>query len=232
MTAYDKLMAFLDSRRIQRGMFKGQAWLDKPYNRHKRVYEPAPGQVAVRMHRTDILVARQDGTVTLDTEGWYGSPTTRSCLASALYLAGIPGSLSTRRCSGHLNHALTLYGKGTWAFYDGMVFDSDGNLLSPARPFYKRVADKERRAAERERLKPFLDMLPIIVANIADNPHAYFPAHTIGRLNVDDAGTWHSVALYYMWDGNDMLTDPRKVRTKILHEATRNMNRVVPVETA
>lgn len=232
MTAYDKLLAYLEPRRIKRGEFKGQAWLDKPYNRHKRVYECGPGQVAVRMHRTDILEARQDGTVVLHTDGWYSSPTTRSCLADALYLAGIPGSLSTRRYSGHLNYALTIYGKGTWAFYDGMVLDSGGTLLSTARPFYKQVADRERRAAERERLKPFLDMLPILVANVMDNPGAYYPTRSLAGLDVDDAGTYHSVAKYYMWvrDPRRWLTDPRKVRARILREATSGMHRAIPVE--
>lgn len=237
MTAYDKLMAFLEPRRIKRGAFTGQAWLDKPYNRHKRVYECAPGEVAVHMHRTDILVARQDGTVVLHTNGWYSSPTTRSCLTDALYLAGIPGSLTSRRYSGHLNYALTIHGKGVWAFYDGMVLDSNGNLLSLVRPFYKRVADRERRAAERERLKPFLDMLPILVANIADSPVEYYPARPLAGLDVDDAGTYHSVVCYYMrmmsnrwWALNALLTDPRKVRARILREATQGMHRAVPVE--
>jgi len=230
MTAYDKLMAFLESRRIKRGMFEGQAWLDKPYNRHKRVYECAPGEVAVHMHRTDILVARQDGTVVLHTNGWYSSPTTRSCLADALYLAGMPGHLTSRRYNGHRNYALTIYGKGEWAFYDGMVLDSAGNLLSPARPFYKRVADMERRAAERERIKPFLDMLPILVANVADNPAAYYPVRPLSLLDVDDAGTYHSVAHYYMQQHYALQTDPRKVRAKIVHAATKGMVRAVPVE--
>lgn len=232
MTAYDNLMAYLKPRRIRRGTFEGQAWLDGSYNRHKRVYEPAPGQVAVRMHRTDILVARQDGTVVLHTDGWYNSPTTRVCMAHALHRAGMPGHLTTQRYSGHPNPAITIYGKGTWAFYDGMELDSDGNLLSTARPFYKRVADRERRAAERERLKPFLDMLPILVAAIAGNPGDYYPTRPLSWLDVDDAGTWHSVVHYYMQENYAMLTDPRKVRAKILREATRGMFQIVPIETA
>lgn len=232
MTAYDRLMAYLEPRRIERGMFKGQAWLDRPYNRHKRVYEPAPGRVAVRMHNTDILVARQDGMVVLDTGGWVSRPTTRVCLGTALWRAGIPGFLFTRRYSGRLNYVLLIRGKGEYAFYDGMVLDSDGNLLSPARKFLKNVADRERRAAERERLKPFLDMLPILMANIADNPTAYFPARPIEYLDVDDAGTWHSVVRYYMWERSALLTDQRKVRARIVHAATKGMVRAVPVENA
>lgn len=236
MTAYDNLKRKNERNVYTRGMNKGDAPLDKRSARHKRILAPTDRWVRVQMHKTYILEARPDGTVTLDSGGWDSSPTTREAMAQALQAAGIPGWFFSERRGGYSQTALRVSKQGaTYRFYDGMVLDSEGKLLSVPKPWTRRVADREARAAKREELKPLLDVLPLLHAGIKDAgwANAPRPPYKIALYSPDMPEKWPNIVANYTltttWRQGyvqDVADDWRVVRARILADATKDMTRL------
>ena len=167
MTAYDKLKAYHAAHVYKRGEFKGDAPFDQRWATHKRILAPGEDCIACIMHGTHILTARRDGTVVLRGGGWENNRTTRDAFYALLWLCDMPGYIYTSRLGGYPNTALKIRSQPQpVVFYDGMELDAQGALVSPPRPWTRRVADREARKAHKEQIKPLLDMLPVLHAGI------------------------------------------------------------------
>lgn len=163
-TPHDNLLRHLERHQYTKGIFKGEAPADKTrrHRVHFRVLRSGPNMV-VQFHFTNILTAHPDGTITLNTDSWQTSPTTRAAMAVALHLAlGRPCWLRTKNLNGYKNTVLSIYGVASYVYYDGMRLDSTGKLLTNPAPLIKKVKDKTLTKAFCEAAQPFRDVLPVL----------------------------------------------------------------------
>lgn len=241
-TPYALLKQHWERHQYKRGQFVGDAPLDKRSATHRRVLTPSDHRMQVLMHHTIIVTASADGTVTLDSGGWHDSPTTREAFATALHIAGIGAHLYSRRIGNYSQTAITVRGKGTWRFYDGMQFDATGMLISAPKPWTKRVADREARAEKRQELQPLFDVGPLLLAGLVANTDAPCVAQNIAHYDPNEPENWTAIVAYYArsvrWDHNRRVhvfhvePDWRKVRAAIVKAATSGMTQLVDVEEA
>lgn len=164
MNAHTKLTMHLSRWMYKRGAYKGDAPADrtKRAKSHFRIIKGNGGQMIVRFHNADILTAYEDGRIRLDTEGWHGSPTTRSAMNEALCFFGM-GAMSSVRKGGYSQTAIRVAGK-TYRYYDGMEFNADGAPLTPLLSFSAKRADREETAEFRKDIKDsgFVGMFPVL----------------------------------------------------------------------
>lgn len=195
---YINLVRFHNRNVYTKGANKGDAPLDRRRATHKRVLAPTDTEVRVRMHCTNILVAHVDGTITLDTDGWHMSPTTRETMRTAMREAGLCCWMLSKRVGGYSQTAIST-AKGTWRFYDGMKFDAEGRLLSEVKPWTAKVADRAARKARLAKLKPLLDVLPILHDGLAnmDPKDRPYPLH-VSRFREDQPELWPAIVWEYM----------------------------------
>jgi len=158
MTAQTNLQLHLERHEYKRGRYKGDAPADA--SRRARTHFRVTPDYTITFHTTNILTARPDGTIRLHTNGWHDSPTTREALRDAIYVATKRGiSVHSQRYNGLSQTAI-----GQHRYYDGMVFDSDLNLVSTPAPFSAYATDREATKALRDAAAPLRAMLPILVA--------------------------------------------------------------------
>ncbi len=241
-TPYTLLKQHWERHQYKRGQFVGDAPLDKRSATHRRVLTPSDHRMQVLMHHTIIVTASADGTVTLDSGGWHDSPTTREAFGTALRIAGIGAHLYSKRIGNYSQTAITVRGKGTWRFYDGMQFDATGMLISAPKPWAKRVADREARAEKRQELQPLFDVGPLLLAGLVANPDAPHPWMSVKHYDPNKPENWTAIVAYYAvsWEWDPRYTarvrvvepDWRKVRAAIVKDATESMTQLVDVEEA
>jgi hypothetical protein len=166
-TLHQILAVQLDEHAYTKGRFKGDAPAD-PSRRgrtHFRIYE-RNGAMRVLFHSTEIIIARPDGTVELDSGGWHASPTTRDAYAHFSFY------LRSERRGTYSQTALTRsrrYSGPTTPFYDGLTLNPDGTLATPAKPFMQRIADREERREWRDDddVRAFRAALPVLHAAVS-----------------------------------------------------------------
>ena len=234
MNAYDTLGLYIARHQYTKGAYKGQAPADKSRRAksHFRV-TPTPTTRVVRFHATDILTAYPDGTIRLHTNGWDTAPTTREALWDAIKLAtGRTLSIHSRRHNGLSQTAI-----GQHCYYDGMVFDSDLNLLSTPAPFQAYAADREATKALRDAAAPLRAMLPILVAAEEANPTSTAQRYggwyqLPGRTDADKAmyafanpEHWSTFVAYYYCPEDTAKT----LWARAYAALTKNMRKVVEV---
>lgn len=224
MNAYTRLKFHVDRYKYTKGQFTGDAPLDK--NRrsrtHERVQVISPTRACVIFHNTRILMADSvRGTVTLDSGGWVESPTTREALRAAIRVATEYNVwVSTYTSNGYKQTTITTP-HGSYVFYDGMEFDDNMRLTSPAKPFLTYRADTAARKAVADRYAEFRSVLPVLVAGIERRIHWLLVGDKLSNV-LDDPGRWPDVAAYY-YD-----PDPKVVWQRVYRELTVNMRVVVP----
>lgn len=204
---FDILVAHVERHKYRRGMYKGDAPLypKRRWKSETRVVQK-PYAMVVTMYNTDLLTVTQDGTIRLNTDGWYSSPTTRQAMTEALYLCGVRMSLYSVRFKGVSQPAL-----GTWKYYDGMVLkrDADGVWVpTELRPFQGMRVDRERRAEVRDRAKDsgFLDLLPGLYAAAESLGGAPLRAGRTSQwetwiTDVQHAEEWGDIVTLAKWTG-------------------------------
>jgi len=135
MTTYDKLKRHLERHMYKRGQFKGEAPLDgsKRQRNHVRVREGFQCMI-VRMYSTNILTAHADGRVTLHTDGWDTSSTTKMRMNEALRFVPFWCGIYSTKVMG-LSQTVIRVQQARYKYYDGITFNADGTLASEARPF-------------------------------------------------------------------------------------------------
>jgi len=142
MTVHTKLKLYLDRNVFKRGQYKGDAPLGKRWRAHVRIVKGNDSSMRVRMYGTDILTAYEDGRVVLDTNGWYGRPTTKLRMNEALGFFASHVRIGSSKIMGVSQPYLRANGK-TVRYYDGIELDADGNVTSKLKPFSRRQVDKE-----------------------------------------------------------------------------------------
>lgn len=163
-TPQTNLLRHLERHQYTKGIHEGEAPADKNrrHKAHFRVLRSGQNMV-VRFHFTNLLTAHPDGTITLNTDSWQTSPTTREAMHVALDLAlGRPCWLRTKNLNGYKNTVLSIYGVASYVYYDGMRLDPTGKLLTNPAPLLKRVKDKTLTKAFLEAAQPFRDVLPVL----------------------------------------------------------------------
>lgn len=208
MTTYDKLKAYLDKYQYKRGRFKGDAPADKSKRgkNHFRVVE-SHSTMAVRMHNTDLITAYPDGRVELDTDGYLASSTTKMRFGEAMKFLTFPCyGIGSRRVMGVSQTVLSLADKYV-KFYDGMMFDAEGNLLTPLERFEQRRIDKDEVKELMADLKEsgFLAAYPVLYA-VTESGNAHDPRKGLWHFEArhlhraltssDQAHNWADIIAY------------------------------------
>jgi len=179
-TVYDQLARHVERHKYTKGQYKGAAPADsarrsKTHFRVLPVIRNSNPAYAVRFHETDIMTAYEDGTFEFDTGGWHESRTTRDalnhCLGAFVRRTGVTGGwVQSAPSQYRIKQTQIVIGGRSLQFFDGMVFDQDGTLHAntPAKPFLKRVADRQERKEwlEDEDTRAFREALPVIHAGV------------------------------------------------------------------
>ena len=149
MNMYTKLMMHLERHMYKRGRNKGEAPADKSRRgkSHFRVVKGNDNTMRVRMYGTDIITARQDGSVVIDTKGWWDSQSTVLRLNESFgFFDGLSVSMYTQRIFSYSQPILRVNGK-RYRYYDGVVLSETGEFLTPMQPFEQKRIDKEESKA-------------------------------------------------------------------------------------
>ena len=145
MNMYTKLLMHLERHMYKRGMNKGDAPADKTRRdmSHFRVIKDAEGKMRIRMWNTDIITAHPDGSVLIDTRGYHTHNTTIIRLNDALltFFDGVRVQMCKQSILSYSQPVLNVDGK-RFAYYDGVILNEQGEILTPLQAFEKKRVDK------------------------------------------------------------------------------------------
>lgn len=220
MNAFDKISNHVKQHQYRKGRFVGEAPVDRRSKTHFRA-GVTPTHAYVRFHHTDILTAYRDGTVRLDCSGWSDAPTTRDAVWTATQKFFHSVALRTRWENGYGNPAATTRGR-TYAFYDGITFDADGQLLSEAQPFKAYRADREARKKWDADAAAFKQVFPVLFAN--PTFAAGLPAKKAAQDALRDSNQWAQLAYYIRVVHGDDDHDPARAWAKFRKASTQALN--------
>lgn len=239
MNAHTKLKLHLDRYAYKRGRNKGDAPADssRRAKTHFRVVQGNGGQMIVRFHNADILSAYEDGHIVLNTNGWHGSPTTRTAMNEALCFFGMGGVGSVRK-GGFSQTGIRVNGK-TYRYYDGMSFAADGTLLSEAKPFTARRIDREETAEFRREIKEsgFVDMFPVLFATAEMPTNWYIRSVKDAMCSEHLAGQWPTLVAQAKY-GNKLYyshrpaayTNHKDALRALIARVTKSMTKLVDLD--
>ena len=144
MNMYTKLSMHLTRHMYKKGRNKG----DAPANKHRRsmthfrVVKNNDGTMAVRMFGTDLITAKPDGTVTIDTGGWYDRPTTILRLNEAFgFFDGLSVAMHKQSILSYSQPVLRINNK-RFSYYDGITLNEQGEIITELRAFEMKRIDK------------------------------------------------------------------------------------------
>lgn len=211
MTTYDRLKAHLEKHKYSKGKFKGDAPADQ-YKRGKRHFRVVASHstMAVQMHNTDLITAYPDGRVEFNTNGYMTSSTTKMRFGEAMKFLTFPcGGIGSRKVRGVSQMVLSLADKYI-KFYDGMMFDAEGNLLTTLDRFEQRRIDKDEVKELMAELEEsgFLAAYPILYAmaepDNAHDPHLPILQGMQRKLHrtltsSDQAHHWVNIIAYFKY---------------------------------
>jgi hypothetical protein len=155
--------------------------------------------MAVRMFGTDLLTANPDGTVVIDTGGWYDRPTTILRLNEALnwFFDGVSISMYKQSILSYSQPVLRVNGK-RYSYYDGITLNEQGEIITPLRAFEMKRIDKVESKEFTEDLKAsgFKDAYNLLYAmttpeDRGENDYSLFGVDWTDVLaNNDQADKW------------------------------------------
>ena len=183
MSMYTTLMMHLARHMYKKGRNKG----DAPANKHRRsmthfrVVKNNDGTMAVRMFGTDLLKAHPDGSVVIDTGGWYDRPTTILRLNEALgFFEGVSVRMFKQSILSYSQPVLRVNGK-QYSYYDGIILNEQGEIITELRAFEMKRIDKaeSKEFADDLTESGFKDAFPLLYAvstpeEIEQNNYALF----------------------------------------------------------
>lgn len=192
MTSYDKIKEHIRIHAYSKGQYKGDAPVDRRGKHQFRVADRGD-HVAVVFHNSDIFRVYPDGTLVVHCDGWVNSMTTKAQLGFA-----------ARK---FIPHRLSIYNKvvmgisqttcNGYAYYDGITFDGEGNLISEPRTFEARRFNKARSKEFMDGIKTpgFKDMFPLLYATAPLEKVKWSAGHrnTPDLIDPDDAANWAAV---------------------------------------
>jgi hypothetical protein len=170
MNMYTKLMMHIERHMYKKGQYKGSA----PANKDRRgmshfrvVKSSSDGTVRIRMYNTDIITARQDGSVLIDTKGYHTHNTTIMRLNEALhwFFEGVRVHMNKQSVFSYSQPVLNVDGK-RFAYYDGINLSETGEFLTPMQAFEQKRTDKAATKALADDVKAsgFKDAFKILYA--------------------------------------------------------------------
>lgn len=169
MNMYTKLMMHLERHMYKKGAYKGDAPADKSRRgkSHFRVVKGNDGAMRVRMYGTDIITARQDGSVLIDTRGYHTHNTTIIRLNEALhwFFEGVRVYMNKQAVFSYSQPVLNVDGK-KYSYYDGVILSEQGEILTPLRAFEQKRTDRAETKTLADALKAsgFTDAFKILYA--------------------------------------------------------------------
>ena len=215
MTTFTKLTNHLARHIYERGANKGDAPADKCRRgkSHFRVRRLNADCMAVRFHNTNILTAHSNGNVTIDCNGWADHATTKAALNDCNVFTPFNLRIYSANIMSQSQMVIRINGTDEYAYYDGMVFDNDGVLLSERKGFEARRIDKAESAEFMRDVveSGFKDMFPLLYATTEYNSAAHFwSAHSAPKIvsRNDLSHEWASLVHIYKfralrnWDSN------------------------------
>lgn len=218
MNPYQKLSQHHDRHVYKRGRYKGDAPLDgsRRHRSHIRVVR-TPNVMFVQMYSTDILTAKNDGTVEITYGGW-DTPTTRQEINKALRVAGIPASVYRERVSNYSQTVFRLRGR-SYPMPVVLVPGEEGYTVLDPKPLRGWRVDKEKAAAWRSAFAPFMKMLPLLYPSIDRR----LPLPSFARVEdvIDDPDQWLAIAASFVIQGGYR---PRK---RTLDETKREIRQFI-----
>jgi hypothetical protein len=214
MTTFTKLTMHLDRHIYKSGANKGDAPADKCRRgkSHFRVRRPNADCMAVRFHNTDILTAHPNGNVTIDCRGYADHATTKAALNECSGFTPFNMRIYSASIMSQSQLVIRINGTDEYAYYDGMVFDEDGRLMTERKGFEARRIDKVESAEFMHDVveSGFKDMFPLLYATTEHDPDLHiwsaYPTKKIVSNNVH-ANEWVKVVHGYkfnnrrQWDG-------------------------------
>jgi len=200
MNMYTKLSMHLSRYMYKKGQYKGDAPADKSRRgkSHFRVVKGNDDTYRVRMFGTDLITANPDGTVVIDTGGWYDRPTTILRLNEAFgFFDGVSISMYKQSILSYSQPVLRVNGK-RYSYYDGITLNEQGEILTPLRAFEQKRIDKVESKEFTEDLKAsgFKDAYNLLYAmttpeDRGENDYSLFGVDWTDVLsNNDQADKW------------------------------------------
>lgn len=168
MNMYTKLMMHLERHMYKRGKNKG----DAPANKHQRgmnhfrVVKGNDDTMRVRMWSTDILTAYPDGSVMIDTNGYYTHNTTIIRLNEAFgFFEGVGVGMGKRSIYSYSQPVLRV-GVKLYYYYDGITLNAQGEVITPLQAFEQKRVDKAETKAFADDIKEsgFADAFKLLYA--------------------------------------------------------------------
>jgi hypothetical protein len=219
-TPHTKLKLHLERHAYKRGRFAGDAPADKSRRYKTQVRVTRRGDdMCVRMYNTDIIRVAPDNTVTLNMNGWHTSTTvanTNDALSEFIGWGGV-GKLKFKGLS---QLAIRANGK-TYLYYDGMEFSPDGKLLSEARPFQRKITDRDDTAEFRKDIEDsgFKAVFPVLFA--AAEPMRGWITRELKPIVTSEwrANVWPDVAAHF----KVFHDDHKSAYRAIVQQCTRDM---------
>ena len=242
MNSYDKIKEHIRIHAYSKGQYKGDAPVDRRGKSQFRVADRGD-HVAVAFHRSDIFRVYPDGRLTVDCDGWVNSMTTKTQLG-----------IAARK---FISHRLSIYNKvimgisqttcNGYAYYDGITFDGEGNLLSERRTFEARRINKAESKEFLDGIKTsgFKDMFPLLYAtapleevkwsaghmntpDLTDPDHADNWVNVVQKAKTEHRGEWDGVAGHkWIWVERD---DAKGAWSRIMKEYKRFMYETIATE--
>jgi len=194
-----KLKFHLERHVFKRGQHKGDAPLGKRWRTSVRVVKGNDDSMRVRMYGTDIITARQDGSVLIDTRGYHTHNTTIIRLNEALhwFFEGVRVYMNKQAVFSYSQPVLNVDGK-KYSYYDGVILSEQGEILTPLRAFEQKRTDRAETKTLADELKAsgFTDAFKILYATTTpedrgENDYSLFGVDWTDVLaNNDQADKW------------------------------------------
>lgn len=228
MTPYTKLQFHLERHAYKKGMFKGDAPADSSRRgkNHFRVTKQGDN-MCVRMWNTNLITVTPDNHIRISMGGWWTS-TTKQNLNEALTTFLGWGGVCTRRLFSYSQMCFHVKGK-TYKFYDGMEFDAEGNLLSPASCFERQCVDREGTKEFREDIAAsgFKDVWPVLFGTAEPTRPSYILTPLWKAVTSDvHVNVWPEIASNY----KRQYDDHKQAYQAIVRQCTQNMITIVKTD--
>jgi hypothetical protein len=225
MTPYTKLKFHLERHAYKKGLFMGDAPADqtKRGKNHFRVHKRGDN-MCVRMYNTDLITVTPDNRVTISMGGWWTSTTKANLNEAMTHFLGW-GGVASRKLFNMSQHVMRAKGK-SYLFYDGMEFDAEGTLLSPARFFERKQTDRDQTAEFRKDMEDcgFKEVWPVLFGVAEPKRSVWFHA-SLRKIVTEEhnANQWAELASR-MKAYHD---DHKAAYQAIVRQCTREMTEVI-----
>lgn len=204
MNTYTKLRFHLERHMYKKGAHKGDAPADSRRRgmNHFRVVKGNDDTYRVRMYNTDILTAKPDGSVVIDTRGYHSHNTTIIRLNEAMhwFFEGVSSSMYKRTVFSYSQPVIRVHDK-LYSYYDGITLSATGEVLTPLQAFEQKRTDRAatKELADDLQTSGFKDAFKLLYAtatpeDVEEDNYALFGINWSDILcNNDQAHHWKTI---------------------------------------